>query len=230
MKIHLMKILIIILPILLNLFSCVGNKNEDNNKEVEEVNNEQKTIIVNSTIKEKKQQPLIDLYKLKDELDTFAINVKKTKQSFKLHTDTVGEKSSDKELWAFNNGVFKLINTDSTELLIRHYLFIPKTKRILRLYFLELKYPSTKESKLFFKKLLAHKKYKADLTGGYYLNYGLTGTTDYVVRLGETILWFNVSCQYSKNDFNKLIEIFRKNIILSETTDVIKCYCQELCE
>lgn len=217
-----------IITVLLTLLSCANDNKQNNNVETTSDSLETKAVLVDS-IKEMDNQ-LLDIGKLKTDLDTFAITIKNTHVPFELKTDTVNENSSKKQLWAFQKGIFELINPDSTELLIRNHFFIPKTKRILRLYILELKYSDNAKCSKFFQNLVARKDYKADLTGGYFLNYGLTGTTDYVIKLDKTILWFNVSCQYSKSEFNQLIEIFRKNISVTENEWVIKCYCHELCE
>ena len=227
MKLVKRDILKIVISVSLTLSSCINKNDEDNNRYISE-----NRISANDTIEEKANQNenLLDLAQLKIDLDSFAISVKETQEPFDLRTDTVGENSTDKALWDFKKGIFELINPDSTELLVRHHFSIPNTKRILRLYLLELKFPNTLESESFFKKLINRKDYKADLTGGYYLDFGLTGTTDYVIKIDEAILWFNVSCQYSKVEFNQLIEILRNNMELREAEDVIKCFCQYGCE
>ena len=228
MKVKQNIISVVIITVLLTLLSCVNNNRQNNNVETTSDSIETKSVLVDSI--KKIDNLFLDIGKLKNDLDTFAITIKNTHLPFELKTDTVNENSSEKQLWVFQKGIFKLINPDSTELLIRNHFFIPKTKRILRIYLLELKYSDSTKCGKFFQKLVARKDYKADLTGGYFLNYGLTGTTDYVIKLDETILWFNVSCQYSKSEFIQLIEIFRKNISLTGNKRVIKCYCHELCE
>lgn len=218
------KIIAGILLVFLALSSC-QNKNTTS-----DVGNETKVkeLVADSSFDIQKQ--LLNLDKLKNDFDSFAITFKKTDLPFELYTDTIGVHSSDEQLWAFKKGIFELINPDSTELLVRHHFMIPKTNRILRLYLLEITYPSIVESNTFFKKLVSRKNYKAHLTEGYFLNFGLTGTTDYVLKSNETVLWFNLSCKYSKKEFSRLIEIFKKGVAVSKTDEVIKCYCQELCE
>lgn len=93
-----------------------------------------------------------------------------------------------------------------------------------------MKFSNSTESNSFFNKLIERKDYKADLGNGYYLDYGLTGTTDYVVKIEKEVLWFNVSCQYSKKEFNQLIGIFKNNVKLIDTVETIKCFCHEACE
>ncbi|PWE01429.1 hypothetical protein DDZ16_02790 [Marinilabilia rubra] len=68
---------------------------------------------------------------MKLDLYTFALFVKNTRLPFILRTDTVNEHSSFKDLWAFEKGIFELINPDSTELLVRNHFLIPKNQRIL---------------------------------------------------------------------------------------------------
>lgn len=211
--------------------SCQAGKDENNRECLSEKRLINDIPVNDSSItKSDKSKKRIDLGCLKSDLDMFALSVKKTHLPFELKTDTISEHSPDKDLWDFEKGIFELINPDSTELLVRHNFLMPKTKRILRLYLLELKYSNITESSSFFEKLFDRKDYKADLTGGYYLDYGLTGTTDYIIRNEDVILWFNVSCQYSKKEFNQLIERLKSNITLGDTVEVIKCFCHEGCE
>ena len=228
MKMTLSKASIGILLVVLSLLSCENKILKDSNRDIVNDKIEEKALLIDSIDEENSH--IFELDKLKKDLDTFAISIKKIDQPFDLKTDTVGEYSSAKDLWAFKKGIFELINQDSTELLVRHHFLIPKTNRILRLYLLELKYSTIAESSSFFRKLISRKDYKADLSGGYYLDYGLTGTTDYVIKLDETILWFNVSCQYTKSEFYQLIKILNDNTKLTGTEETIKCYCQEACE
>lgn len=231
MKVVKKLILFVVLSVILQFSSCNNGENEKDNKNLsdeipqKEISKDD-TIIIESDKSEKN----IDLDRLKYDLDTFALLVKKTHLPFELKTDTIGDNSSNNELWAFKNGMFKIINPDSTKLLVRHYFFIPKTERILRIYLLELTYSNIAESGAFFKKLIDRKSDKAYLTDECYMNYGLTGTTDYVIKIEETILWFNISCQYSKKEFKQLIEIFKKSIQLTNKVEVIKCFCSEGCE
>ena len=209
--------------------SCLSDGNESKTKEVQAIPIEEIVENTDSLMERIITQgtELFDLNQLKWDLDSFVMNVKRTQLPFELNTDTVNINSSDKDLWAFQKGIFELINIDSTKQLVRHHFSIPKTKRILRIYLLELQYSSIQESNMFFKKLDSRKDYEADLTGGYFMYYGLTGTTDYVIKSNETILWFNVSCQYTKKEFKKLIEIFRRNILLKGNEEIIKCFCQQ---
>jgi len=209
----------------------MDGKKEENNRRLLEKTTASEISANDSIIKPScKKGKLIDLVCLKADLDTFVISAKNTRLPFELNTDTINEHSSFKELWAFEKGIFELIHPDSTELLVRNHFLITETKQVLRLYLLELKHSSIDESRKFFEKLVARKDYKAYLTDEFYLDYGLTGTTDYVLRIEETILWLNVSCQYSRKEFNQLIEIFKKNIKLTDRMEVIKCFCQEACE
>jgi len=221
---------VIFVLVILIFLSCSNENTSKESKEIISIPENNPEVNDTSIKSESSKTKTIELFNLKNDLDTFVISVKNSELPFELRTDTVGDHSSDKELWAFNKGIFELINVDSTALLVRHYFSIPLTKRILRIYLLELHYNSITESNSFFEKLEARKYYKADLTGGYYLDFGLTGTTDYVIKQNETILWFNVSCQYSNKEYEKLIEIFRKNIALSNNEEVIKCFCHEACE
>lgn len=230
MKIINRNIIFIFLSTLPMLISC----NRDNS-----IENNVKTPI--DTIKEKNQfndtieksinkEKLYDLMQLKNDLDSFVLSVKKTNLPFTLYTDTIRENSDTKVLWAFKKGIFELVDPDSTVLLVRHHFLIPKTSRILRLNILEIKYSNIHKCNLFFNKFVDRKDYKVDLLEGAYLDYGLTGTTDYVIKINETILWFNISCQYSKKEFNRLIEIFRSNLQLTGNEEVIKCFCGKACE
>lgn len=223
--------LAIISVIILFLSSCL-NKSVNEKVDIKEVQvidtlEKSDSLIVGSV---SQKTELIDLVQLKVDLDSFVVNEKRTQFPFDLNTDTVSVKLNDKNLWAFNKGIFELINLDSTELLVRHHFLIPKTKRILRLYLLELKFSNIAKCNSFFKKLVDRKDYKADLMDGIYMDYGLTGTTDYVIKIDKEILWLNVSCQYSKKDFTQIIEIFKQHIKLTETVEEIKCFCHEACE
>ena len=221
----------LLLSIVVIFSSCNSYKNDENKDNLPERLTEKDTLTNDLTIKKSdNNESLIDLQYMKSELDTFVISVKKTNLPFELKTDTIGDHSSYKDLWAFEKGIFKLIDPDSTKLLVRHHFLIPKTKEILRLFLLEIKFSNSTESNSFFHKLIDRKDYKADLGDGYYLEYGLTGTTDYVVKIENEVLWFNVSCQYSKKEFNQLIEIFNNNVKLTDTVEIIKCFCQYACE
>lgn len=221
----------LLLPIVVIFSSCNSCKYDENKHNSPESLTEKEIVTNDLTIqKSDNNESRIDLQYMKSELDTFVISVKKTNLPFELKTDTIGDHSSYKDLWDFEKGIFELINPDSTQLLVRHHFLIPKSKEILRLFLLEIKFSNSTESNSFFHKLIDRKDYKADLGDGYYIEYGLTGTTDYVVKIENEVLWFNVSCQYSKKEFNQLIEIFNNNVDLTDRVEIIKCFCQEACE
>jgi hypothetical protein len=230
MKIINRNIIFIFLSTLPMLISCNRDNSIENNVKTPIDTIKEKHRFNDAIEKSNNKEKLYDLMQLKKDLDSFVLSVKKTNLPFTLFTDTIRENSDEKVLWTFKNGIFELVDPDSTALLVRHHFLIPKTSRILRLNILEIKYSNIQKCNLFFNKFVDRKDYKVDLLEGAYLDFGLTGTTDYVIKINETILWFNISCQYSKKEFNRLIEIFRSNLQLTGNEEVIKCFCGKACE
>ncbi len=211
---------------LLTIITSCTSENNSGDKQIKNrliAENENSDAILKS---EKEIDNKIEFRNFKNDLDSFVIKFNYSTTPFDLQTDTINSKSSNKDLWAYKRGIFNLINVNSINLLIQHHYFVPKTTKILRIYLLELQFKNPRESEYFFKKLDARKNFKADLGDGYFLNYGLTGTSDYVILSKATILWLNISCQYSKKDFDRLIDIFLNNSNLTRNGKAIRYYCQ----
>jgi hypothetical protein len=218
----------IILSIAIFTFSACTGKNDsgarpDINPKEEEVTdaNDHSSVIMMDNV---------NLDKLKIQLDSFMINVKNRDFTFEYQSDTISLASSDKELWDFKKGIFELVNLDSVDLLIRNHFYVPNTKDVLRIYFLELYFKDAQGTNAFFNKLKSRKEYKADFGDGDYMLYGLTGTTDYVIQSNDKVLWFNIACQYTKEEFKSLISIFENYINIPEKENIIKCFCHQACE
>lgn len=229
-NIRMVRTYFIILSMAISTFSACSWKNDS--EATSDINPKQERVTDTNDHSAEMVRDNVNLDKLKVRLDSFMINVKNRDFTFEYHSDTINSASSDKDLRDFKNGIFELVNVDSVDLLIRNHFYVPNTKEVLRIYLLELYFSDVQATNAFFDKLKSRKGYKADLGDGDYMLYGLTGTTDYVIQSNDKVLWFNIACQYTKEEFKGLISIFENNIsiAIAKKENILKCFCHQGCE
>jgi len=206
-----------------SLFSCRhSNNNNTNNIETSEI------FITEDIEKHDIVEPGLNIYRFKSQLDSLLSIIEHKNFQFQLDIDTVNEKSDSKTHWHFGKwGLFNLINSKETSQLVLYHFFEPKTSKILRIYLIEASYNDSavfnNVYRIFLKEKNKEKLFAVDDDGKeYYFDSGLTTLNDYVVILENKIYWLNLSQQYSKKSFNKIIDFFKDNLNINNYLDTIK--------
>ena len=206
------------------LFSC-SRSNTNNANTIEAFDSE-----INEDSKEEDViGPNFNIYRFKSQLDSLLSITEYKNFQFQLNIDTVNEKTNSKILWHFNKcGLFKIINLQSTSQLVFYHFLDPKTSKILRIYLIEASYEDPIAFDEVHESFLIEKDRKKsffieDDEEEYFIEYGLTWLNDYVIILENKIYWLNLSSQYSKKNFNIIINYFQDNLIYKNYLDTIKC-------
>jgi hypothetical protein len=204
-----------------SLFSCIQSTNKNSNS-IEDIDDKEKVEKYEVFI------PEFNIYRFKSQLDSLLSIIEYKNFQFQLDIDTVSEKSDSKIDWHFGKwGLFKLINSKEASQLIFYHFFEPKTTKILRIYLIEASYNDSiffnKIHKSFLKEKNKEKMFAVDDEGKeYYFDSGLTTLNDYVIILKNKIYWLNLSSQYSRKNFDKIIDYFKDNLNEKNYLDTLK--------
>jgi len=207
-----------------SLFSCSNSKTKST--DIVEVID---TNIEEEFEKDEVIEIKFNIFRFKSQLDSLLSVIEYQNFHFQLDIDTINEKSNPNKLWHFNKwGLFKIINSKKTTQLILYHFFDPKTSKVLRIYVIEASYNDSITFDRVHQSFLEEKDRKIlwDVYGEgkeYYYDYRLTGLNDFVIILENKIYWLNVSSQYSKKNFNKIIDYFKDNLNEKNYLDTIKC-------
>lgn len=228
------KILIAFL-ILLFLFSC-RNSNQNTHKNIENKNDTLASGNKNVTKQLIQTKESFNLLNFRKQLDSLLSKFEHKKLKLNWDSDTISSKSNNYILSYFQKGIFiNLLKPERFDTIIMNHFYDPSTRKVLRIYLIEAFYSDSTKSKSLFQKIYKQKNNKIEMIEddgpeSYYINYGLTGLYDFVVRKGKIIYWINASSQYSKVNFNKIINIFKSNLNDNIIQDSIKCNYNQGCE
>ena len=196
---------IFIITIFFVIASCSNRKGCDKDSNIEEsitiVSEEDSSVIKND----------VDIETFKRQCDSLLKEWKNEKYYFELKSDTLNYSTDDKEKFRYGHGIFwVLYNENTIDLLIRHYIYAPNTKRMFRIYLAEVFFRNKDD--------LNERLSKLELYW-YAPNFDYSSAKarlspfhDYITTNENKLLWLNASYEYSKDDFLKLIEILKHNI------------------
>jgi hypothetical protein len=209
------------------LFSCIhSNTKNTNDEEISDINIMQ-NVEVHDIIEIE-----FNISKFKFQLDSFLLKIECQNCNFQLDIDTINEKTDTKILWHFGKwGLFNIINSKETSQLVLYHFFDPKTSKVLRIYIIEASYNDSITFDKVYQSFLKeqNRKIDFDISDGnekesiLHFDYGLTRLNYYVIFLDNKIYWLNVSSQYSKKNFNTIIDYFKDNLNDKNYIDTIKC-------
>ena len=235
MLVYNIKINILAILILLCLLSC-GNSSIDVKRNKENKRDTINSGVLKKPVKIQSKSVSFNILNFKFQLDSLLSIIEHKKFIFNWKCDTINAKTDDKILWYFGkNGLFNLLDPENFETLVLNHFYEPSSRKILRIYLIEGFAIDTTKSESAFQKIYKKKNGKLEIiaddgTEYYYINHGLTGLSDYVIQKGKMIYWINVSAQYSKTNFDKIITIFKSNLNQQTPKDSIKCYYNQGCE
>jgi hypothetical protein len=230
-KLYLFFILFSLLGIIIlfcTLFSCIHTSIDNTN--LQKISDTEIEDIEKINV----SKPRFNIYRFKSQLDSLLSMIEYENFHFQLNIDTINERTDSKILWYFEDkGLFKIINSKKTSQLIFYHFFDPKTSKVLRIYLIEASYNDSIAFEKVYNSFLREKDKKEIWVVGeddsdegeieYYVDYGLTWLNDYVIILENQIYWLNVSNQYSKKNFNTIINYFKDNLKEKNYLDTIKC-------
>ena len=195
-------------------------------------NNIDNSVLVDSVIEtlSTEKQFLFNNDKFTVQLDSLLLIFEDNVSSFEYEFDTLEIKTSNENKAQLRNGLFESLYSVYLDTVIIHHYFVPKTKKVLRIYLLEAIYSDTTMSKMRIESLKKESQSQSPVEDGdYYLLTGLTMTNDYLIRQANKIYWLNVACQYSKNEYYEFIECFKANLNNYSESDSIICFCGGEC-
>ena len=110
---------IIIFFIVIN--SCLNRKDNDR------INNSEETILSSDDIEDCEVD--VDIEVFKQQCDSLLKEWKNEKYYFELKSDTFNFVTDDREKFQYGHGWFSVLYRDTTNLVVRHYMFAPNTKK-----------------------------------------------------------------------------------------------------
>lgn len=162
----------------------------------------------------------IDLHAFMGQCDSFLKEKESEKYYFALESDTFNYFTDNMEIFMYGHGLFMPLFLDTTDLIVRHYMYEPNTKRMLRIYLVEVKYKNEHDLNKQLNKLIL----RMDVDIPYSSHkLGLSQYHDYITISQDELLWLNASYEYSQRDFLHLVEILKQNINTNKYVGKILC-------
>jgi hypothetical protein len=205
------------------LFGCSEKKEQQKEKHSNEIN-----AISNDTLKsEESIKPKIkefDINRFQLETDSLLKVLKDEKYSLELKSDTFNFKTDNPEIFTKGHGIFWLLYQDSSERIVRHYLFEPNTKKKLRIYIAEAHYKNREQLEQVITKLETSMNDSINAPDSdYFTKWRLSPTNDYVMTSDKTLYWLNMSYPYSNSDVLKFIDCLKSNVDTTKFKGRIIC-------
>jgi len=226
-----MKNLILIIITLIIIISC-SNENKKKVVNSDVIIDSVRIELVPNYEEPEQIKNSIEIKKLKYKLDSFLIENENIDIEFTLDSCIINENSSIKDLSDFERGIFDDIFYKKPDMLIKYHFFIPQISRILRIYLLEMTFENELKSRNYFKEIESQmnslEEYIIEDDSGEpieYIKKGLTGATDYILLTGNKVMWYNLSCEYSRKEFISLKNILHNCIVEPKIDSYIENYC-----
>lgn len=214
---------IIYITISFLLFGCTDNKN----RKREELSNEINTVSNDTLIPKEKTKPKIkefDINRFLLEADSLLKVLKDEKYSLELKSDTFNFKTDNPEIFTKGHGIFWLLYQDSSERIVRHYLFEPNTKKKLRIYIVEANYNKKEQLEQVVTKLETSMNDSINAPDSDdFTKWRLSPTNDYVMTSDNKLYWMNMSYPYSNNEVLKFIDRLKSNVDTTKFKGRIIC-------
>ncbi len=195
--------------------SCTANSPEG-----ETSPNIPKDSIVSPTIIQKE----FKIKKFQEDCDVLLAQKYDGKYRFDIQTDTFIYGKHNSEIFPKGHGTFSTLYGDTSQYVVRHYIHVKNTRKPLRIYLAEAKYPSQ----------YALKKQIEWLEESMNFEMGCPGCTetrkmrlspihDYVMTSTNTLFWVNASYSYSQKEFADFVELLKSNVDTNEFKGRIYC-------
>jgi len=193
-------------------YACVGNKEQQKEKSSIDIDTVSDDILqTEKIIKLDTKEFGINRFYLK--ADSLLKSLKNEKYSLELKSDTFNFKTDNPEIFSKGHGIFGLLYRDSSERVIRHYLFEPNTKKKLRIYLVEADYSKKEQLEQVIKNLEISMNDSINaFDSNYYTKWRLSPINDYIMTSDKKLYWLNLSYPYSNNEVLKFIECLKSNV------------------
>ncbi len=217
---------ILYIIICFSLFACVDKEGQQKAKQVNKINP-----VLNDSLKAeeiiKPKTKEFDINKFQVETDSLLKALKGEKYFFELKSDTFNFNIDNPEIFTKGCGIFWRLYQDSTEKIVRHYLFDPKTRLKLRIYLAEVNYEKEEQLERVITRLETEKFYlESDASG----RWRLSPTSDYVMISDKTLYWMNLSYPYSNNEVLRFIDCLQSNVDTTKFKGRIICLLGSDCK
>jgi hypothetical protein len=217
-----MKTIIYITTCIL-LFACT-NKGE--NQKVKQTN-EIDTVSIDTLKPQETIKPKIkefEINKFHSDVDSLLKVLKNENYTLELKSDTFNFKTDNPETFTKGHGIFWLLYQDSTEKIVRHHLFEPKTKKKLRIYIVEANYDKREQLEQVITKLETSMNDSINAPDSdCFTKWRLSPTNDYVMTSDKMLYWLNMSYPYSNNEVLKFIDCLKNNVDTTKFKGRIIC-------
>jgi len=212
------------------LLGCVDNKGEQKEEQPIEV----KQVSSDTLTKEETYKPKnieFDIDKFKKESDSLLKFLKGENYIFELQTDIFNFKIDNPETFTKGHGIFWQLYRDSSERIVRHHLYVPNTKKQLRIYVVEAEYKSKEHLESVISKLqMTMNDSLSAPDSDDFIKMRLSPINDYIIASDKKMLWLNGAYPYSNREFLKFIDCLKNNIDTTIYKGRIICLFGKDCE
>jgi hypothetical protein len=214
---------VLFITICFSLFGCTDNKEQQKEKqssELKEVSDD--TLKEEKTVKQENKE--FNIIRFHEETDSLLKKLKGERYFFELKSDTFKFKTDNPEIFTKGHGIFCLLYQDSSEKIVRHYLFEPNTQKKLRIYLVEADYNKKEQLEKVITKLetLMNDSINAPDSDDF-TKWRLSPTNDYVMTSDKKLYWLNLSYPYSNNEVLKFIDCLKRNVDTTKFKGRIIC-------
>lgn len=156
---------------------------------------------------------VFDIDKFYLQCDSLLKKLKGARYSFEIKSDTFNFFNDNPEVFNFGHGLFSLLYRDTTERVVRHYIFEPNTRKQFRIYLVEADYVKSKHLNSKMETLRERMDVKLSLLGnGGFIKMRLSPLNDYVIASEKKLYWLNAAYPYSNSEFLQFVDVLRNNI------------------
>jgi hypothetical protein len=172
-----------------------------------------------------------DINRFKKESDSLLKSLKGEFFFFELQTDIFNFKTDNPETFTKGHGIFWQLYQDTSERIVRHRLYVPNTKKQLRIYLVEAEYRNKEHLEKVISKLEKTMNDSINAPDSDdYQKWRLSSISDYVIASDNKIYWLNGAYPYSNREFLKFIDCLKNNIDTTTFKGRIICLFGKDCE
>jgi hypothetical protein len=223
-----MKTILYIITVLF-LVSCQDNKKQNQENNLSNTEND----ALESLSVEKGSPPLteeaiknmeFDIQNFQQQCDSLLKRFKGDRYSFEMKSDTFNYLTDNAEEFTKGHGIFWQLYRDSSERIVRNYLFDPKTKKQFRIYLVEADYADSRhlDSKLAELETSMNDSINAPDCNDY-KKWKLSPVSDYIIVSDKKLFWLNISYPFSNKEFLKFVDCLKNNIDTTKYKGRIIC-------
>lgn len=212
------------------LLGCVNNKGEQKEEQTIEVKQDSSdTLTKEETYKTKEIE--FDIGKFKKESDSLLKSFKGENYFFDLQTDIFDFRTDNPETFTKGHGIFWQLYQDTSERIVRHLLYVPNTKKQLRIYLVEAEYKNKEHLEKVISKLEKTMNDSINAPDSDdFQKWRLSPISDYIIASDNKMYWLNGSYPYSNREFLQFIDCLKNNIDRTKFKGRIICLFGKDCE